>query len=300
MLYVSSGDTIHDGIVTDVPSPPITTSGSIATVLRKNLSVAGNAAYISVEDLTERTNAFDESVEDLLGAIANLKITQFTVQGLSASGGISEKEIEEYWATKTDTSIDDIAVGMITSDTDNSEALSAILAASAVDYTGVYAATDHTHTDLPTGPTGPSGTNGTNGVDGGTGPTGPSGPTGAVSTYRKSISVYFPNTAATGTNVAAWRAGETMEVTGWIMGCVSGPGPSGPTCYLDVHKNGTSLWSTQSNRPGIQPGATGATGGAPNTTTIEQGSSLAIDIDSVGSTNAANGISLTLTYMVTP
>jgi hypothetical protein len=148
------------------------------------------------------------------------------------------------------------------------------------------------------GGAGATGATGAAGVTGAastvTGATGAVGPTGSAEYTRKTVSVYFPGVAATGANMAVWRAGETMTISDWLMGAVVAP--SGATCYLDVHKNGTSLWSTQSNRPNLTSTVTGATGPAPNTTTVAKGDVLSIDLDTVGSSVAGSGLNLTLTY----
>jgi len=66
--------------------------------------------------------------------------------------------------------------------------------------------------------------------------------------------------------------------------------PTGATIIVDVNKNGTTIFTTQSNRPVI---AISATKG--NTTTIEvpglvKGDDLTFDIDQVGSTVAGSTI----------
>jgi hypothetical protein len=163
-------------------------------------------------------------------------------------------------------------------------------------YTGRTGDTGPTGVTGPSGgPQGPTGYTGYTGPSGGPqGPTGERGPTGSAEYTRKTVSVYFPGVAATGSNMAVWRAGEAMEISGWLIGAITAP--SGATCYLDLHKNGTSLWSTQSNRPNLPPGNTGATGPAPNTTNVAVGDVLAIDIDTIGSSVAGTGLNLTLTY----
>lgn len=66
-----------------------------------------------------------------------------------------------------------------------------------------------------------------------------------------------------------------------------GTPPTGQSLIVDVHKNGSTIFSTQANRPTIAAGA--STSGAVtaiNTTTIAAGEYLTVDVDQVGSGTA--------------
>lgn len=64
-----------------------------------------------------------------------------------------------------------------------------------------------------------------------------------------------------------------------------GTAPSGASVVIDVNKNGTTIFSTQGNRPTIAIGANaGGPGTAPDISTIVAGDYLTVDIDQVGST----------------
>jgi hypothetical protein len=62
--------------------------------------------------------------------------------------------------------------------------------------------------------------------------------------------------------------------------------PTGATLIVDVNKAGTTIFTTQANRPTIAIGATQADSGTPDVTSLAEGDKLTIDIDQVGSTIA--------------
>jgi hypothetical protein len=76
-----------------------------------------------------------------------------------------------------------------------------------------------------------------------------------------------------------------------------GTAPTGASIVIDVNLNGTTLWSTQANRPAIAAGSnTSGSVTNMNTTTWPSGNYLTVDIDAVGSTVA--GADLTVQVMV--
>jgi hypothetical protein len=62
--------------------------------------------------------------------------------------------------------------------------------------------------------------------------------------------------------------------------------PSGAAIIVDVNKNGTSIFTTQANRPQIAAGATTGDSGTPDVTALAEGDKLTIDVDQVGSGTA--------------
>lgn len=60
--------------------------------------------------------------------------------------------------------------------------------------------------------------------------------------------------------------------------------PTGATILVDVNKNGTTLYTTQSARPTIATSGFTANGNSPAVTTFAAGDYLTVDIDQVGST----------------
>jgi hypothetical protein len=62
--------------------------------------------------------------------------------------------------------------------------------------------------------------------------------------------------------------------------------PTGAAIIVDVHKNGTTIFTTQANRPQIAISATTGDSGTPDVTALAETDKLTIDIDQVGSTIA--------------
>lgn len=145
----------------------------------------------------------------------------------------------------------------------------------------------------PAGPAGATGPTGPTGPQGPTGATGPAGVAGASSSGGRGLVFYVDGTLATGTGKSAKI---NVPFTGRITKVVANvdTAPTGADIIVDIHKNGTTIFTTQSNRPTI---ASSATSG--NTTTIEVSSVaiddvLTLDIDQVGSTVAGADLSVTI------
>jgi len=72
--------------------------------------------------------------------------------------------------------------------------------------------------------------------------------------------------------------------------------PTGAALVVDVHKNGTTIYTDQSGRPSIAAGTNSATGNDPAVTALAAGDYLTVDVDQVGS--SAAGADLTVTVRV--
>ena len=59
--------------------------------------------------------------------------------------------------------------------------------------------------------------------------------------------------------------------------------PTGAALILDINKNGTTLYTTQGNRPTIADGETSEVATLPDVVSISSGDIISIDIDQVGS-----------------
>ncbi len=88
----------------------------------------------------------------------------------------------------------------------------------------------------------------------------------------------------------------TYTVTGVRL--MVGTAPVGADLIVDVNKNGTTIFTTQPNRPTITAGSnSGGPGTAPDVTSLAAGDYLTIDIDQVGSSTA--GSDLVVSVIVT-
>ncbi|HSX16872.1 MAG TPA: hypothetical protein VLH86_02105 [Patescibacteria group bacterium] len=77
-----------------------------------------------------------------------------------------------------------------------------------------------------------------------------------------------------------------------------GTAPTGADLVIDVNKNGTTIYTTQANRPKVLAGANaGGPGSTPDVTALVAGDYLTVDVDQIGSTVA--GSDLTVTIVVT-
>jgi len=93
------------------------------------------------------------------------------------------------------------------------------------------------------------------------------------------------NVLQTGTNVVPrWfnKTGGAKAITGVFIFCETAP--TGADIIVDVNKNGTTIFTTQTNRPTIAASATSGTSGTPDVTSVADGDYLTFDIDQVGST----------------
>jgi hypothetical protein len=124
----------------------------------------------------------------------------------------------------------------------------------------------------PTGPTGAAGAAGAAGATGATGPTGPPGMVGAAFKVGGTLSVAAGATRLYNDTLATWTIGSvraTVETA-----------PSGGSVVVDVNKNGTTIFTTQANRPTIAT-ATLTSGKVTtmNITSVAPGDYLTVDVD---------------------
>jgi len=107
-------------------------------------------------------------------------------------------------------------------------------------------------------------------------------PTGKVKT---TLSFAVTGTLAVGTDKApTLLAPCTLTIT--KVKLVVKTAPSGQAIIVDVNKNGTTIFTTQGNRPQIAAGATTGDSGTPDVTSLAEGDKLTVDIDQVGSGTA--------------
>lgn len=101
-------------------------------------------------------------------------------------------------------------------------------------------------------------------------------------------------TATTGTQRLPIDGTYTIVGTRLMVGTA----PTGASIIVDINKNGTTIYSTQANRPSIAAGAnSGGPGAAPDVASLAAGDYLTVDVDQIGSTVA--GSDLTVSVIVT-
>ena len=107
-------------------------------------------------------------------------------------------------------------------------------------------------------------------------------PTGKVKT---TLSFAVTGTLTTGTDKApTLLAPCTLTIT--KVKLVVKTVPTGAAIIVDVNKNGTTIFTTQANRPQIAIGESTGDSGTPDVTALAEGDKLTVDIDQIGSTIA--------------
>ena len=101
----------------------------------------------------------------------------------------------------------------------------------------------------------------------------------------KTVVFCVPGTLSTGTNKApSVLADEAMTIDKVYV--YARTAPTGASLIVDVNKNGTTIFTTQSNRPEIAISANTDESGAPEVNSLAKNDRLDVDIDQVGSTVA--------------
>ena len=72
--------------------------------------------------------------------------------------------------------------------------------------------------------------------------------------------------------------------------------PTGAAVICDVNKNGTTIFTTQANRPSIAAAAFASSAAVPDATAFAAGDYMTVDIDQVGSTIAGGNLVVTVRY----
>lgn len=102
-------------------------------------------------------------------------------------------------------------------------------------------------------------------------------------------------TLTTGTGTLAFRAPFAMTLQHVRLYATTAP--TGAAILVDVNKNGTTMFTTQGNRPTIAISANSETATtAPDVTAVAAGDRITIDVDQVGSTIAGADLSVILYF----
>jgi len=106
-----------------------------------------------------------------------------------------------------------------------------------------------------------------------------------TSTIKTTLSFAVVGTLTTGTDKAPTICAPCTLTIVKVKICVK-TAPTGAAIIVDVNKNGTTIFTTQANRPQIAIGATTGDSGTPDVTALAETDKITIDIDQVGSTIA--------------
>lgn len=75
-----------------------------------------------------------------------------------------------------------------------------------------------------------------------------------------------------------------------------GTAPTGASIICDVNKNGTTIFTTQANRPAIAISGNASSAAVPDVTSLAIGDYLSVDIDQIGSTIAGADLTVQVLY----
>ena len=116
---------------------------------------------------------------------------------------------------------------------------------------------------------------------------------------REQIAVFGgTGTLTVGAGSARFRFPWAVTILG--VSATVGTAPTGASILIDVNKNGTTLFTTQSARPTILASAfVTTTEAVPAITTLIAGDYLTVDRDQIGSTIAGADLSVFIRYKLT-
>jgi hypothetical protein len=75
-----------------------------------------------------------------------------------------------------------------------------------------------------------------------------------------------------------------------------GTAPTGAAVIVDVNKNGTTIFTTQANRPTIAAAGNASSDAVPDITAVAAGDYITVDVDQIGSTVAGSDLCVILRY----
>jgi len=147
-----------------------------------------------------------------------------------------------------------------------------------------------------TGPQGTQGITGATGPQGITGATGPQGVTGVTGVTGPAAPATFtvPGTLTVGTGTARFYLTATRTISNVAVSV--GTAPTGASLIVDVNKNGTTIFTTQANRPTITASSFSDLTSTPDVTSLASGDYLTIDVDQIGSTIAGSDLVVQVFY----
>lgn len=119
--------------------------------------------------------------------------------------------------------------------------------------------------------------------------------TPGIQQFMYQVQVFtVPGTLAAGTGRARFYVPGSITLDN-VRASV-GTAPTGADITIDVNKNGTTVFTTQANRPKIFAGQTLVSTSTPNVTEFVEGDYITVDIDSVGSLNPGSDLTVQIEF----
>ncbi len=103
-----------------------------------------------------------------------------------------------------------------------------------------------------------------------------------LSSFLSSWTFVIPGVSLVGEDQKEWMVPRAINVTNVFIKVDTAP--TGADLQVDINKNGTTIFTTQSGRPIIPASSTSDTSETPDITAFAQDDILGISIDQVGST----------------
>ncbi len=79
--------------------------------------------------------------------------------------------------------------------------------------------------------------------------------------------------------------------------CSAGTAPAGQDIIVDINRGGTTIFTTQANRPKVPAGSNDGSSAVPDVTSFNAGDVFTCDIDQVGSTTAGKDLVVTMFWV---
>ena len=103
-----------------------------------------------------------------------------------------------------------------------------------------------------------------------------------------------PGAATTGTGTSRYPIVLPATIHGVVIS--AGTAPTGASLIVDVNLNGTTIFTTQANRPTLSIGSQQSPIVVPDVTLVSTNDYLTVDIDQVGSTVAGSDLVVVVTF----
>ncbi len=117
---------------------------------------------------------------------------------------------------------------------------------------------------------------------------------GGGSSTNKLATFGQPGVLATGTGVTRFIFPMAATITSVTLACNTAP--TGASIKVDVNKNGTTIFTTQANRPAVAISGFSSSAAVPDVTSLSIGDYLTCDIDQVGSSIAGSDLIIQVLY----
>lgn len=111
------------------------------------------------------------------------------------------------------------------------------------------------------------------------------------------IVVTFTGTLAVGVGATEFPVPRSISIVKVTPRCTTAP--MGADAIFDLNKNGTTMFSTQANRPKVTAGNKLGSAAVPDILTASAGDYLTVDCDQIGSTIAGANAVLAIEYAFT-